>query len=94
MCDPSNPAYTNVSRHHVSYRDALEPKGPLKKEILEQIRNQYEKTDPWRWTREMEAEFAEDEDSYLSMSTITGCVNPDLEPLDDDFFLYTNPTPG
>ncbi len=94
MCDPSNPAYTNVSRHHVSYKDALEPNGPLKKAILEQIRNQYEKTDPWRWTREMEAEFAEDEDSYLSMSTITGCIDQNLEPLSDQFFLATSGTAG
>ncbi len=94
MCDPSIAAYTNVSRHHVSYRDALEPNGPLKKEILDQIRQQYEKTDPWRWTREMEAEFAEDEDSYLSMSTITGCVDPNLEPITDDFFLIPATTPG
>ncbi len=94
MCDPSNPAYPNVSRHHVSYKDALEPNGPLKKAILEQIRNQYEKTDPWRWTREMEAEFAEDEDSYLSMSTITGCIDQNLEPLSDQFFLATSSTAG
>ncbi len=94
MCDTSNPAYANVSRHHVSYKDALEPNGPLKKAILEQIRNQYEKTDPWRWTREMEAEFAEDEDSYLSMSTITGCIDQNLEPLSDQFFLATSSNAG
>ena len=79
-------AFGNVSRHHVTYRDALEPNGPLKHNILEQIKKQYQ-ADPWRWTREMEAEFAEDEDAWFSMSLITGCIDQDLEPIPDDVFL-------
>ena len=70
--------YGDVSRHHVSYLDALEPKGPLKLEILEKLRRQFS-SDPWRWRREMEAEFADDQDSWLSMALITRCVDPKLE---------------
>ncbi len=70
--------YGDVSRHHVSYLDALEPKGPLKLEILEKLKRQFS-SDPWRWRREMEAEFADDQDSWLSMALITRCVDPKLE---------------
>jgi hypothetical protein len=70
--------YGDVSRHHVSYLDALEPKGPLKLEILETLKRQFA-PDPWRWRREMEAEFADDQDSWLSMALITRCVDPKLE---------------
>jgi len=60
------------------YLDALEPNGPLKLEILEKLRRQFA-TDPWRWRREMEAEFADDEDSWFSMALITRCVDQNLE---------------
>jgi hypothetical protein len=70
--------YGDFSRHHVSYLDALEPKGPLKLEILEKLKRQFS-SDPWRWRREMEAEFADDQDSWLSMALITRCVDPKLE---------------
>lgn len=70
--------YSDFSRSHVSWRDAVEPNGPLKKEILEKLRKQMS-TDPWRWTREMEAEFAEDEDAWLSMSLIKGCIDQDID---------------
>ncbi len=70
--------FFDFSRHHVSYLDALEPNGPLKLEILEKLRRQFA-SDPWRWRREMEAEFADDEDSWFSMSLITRCVDQNLE---------------
>src|SRR3989442_8539473 len=72
--------FGDVSRHHVSYLDALEPNGPLKPEILEKLRRQFS-SDPWRWRREMEAEFADDEDSWFSMALITRCVDQNLEYL-------------
>ncbi|HZY94027.1 MAG TPA: terminase family protein [Candidatus Bathyarchaeia archaeon] len=75
--------YGDFSRHHVSYVDALEPKGPLKLDTLEKLRRQCAE-DPWRWRREMEAEFAEDEEAWLSMSLITSCVDPDLEYLSEE----------
>ena len=46
-----------------TWQDALEPNGPLKKQILEKIRRQLQ-ADPWRWQREMEAEFAEEEEKW------------------------------
>ncbi len=70
--------FFDFSRHHVSYLDALEPNGPLKLEILEKLRRQFA-TDPWRWRREMEAGFADDEDSWFSMALITRCVDQNLE---------------
>ena len=77
MCtDDAN--FGDVSRHHVSYLDALEPNGPLKPEILEKLRRQFA-PDPWRWRREMEAEFADDQDAWLGMALITRCVDAKLE---------------
>lgn len=70
--------FDDFKRIHITWREALEPNGPLKKTILEKIRRQLE-TDPWRWRREMEAEWAEDEDSWLPTSLITECTDPALE---------------
>jgi hypothetical protein len=61
---------------------ALEPNGPLKKVILEKIQRQLA-ADPWRWKREMEAEWAEDEDVWLSQKLITSCIDPNLEYYDE-----------
>jgi len=70
--------FDDFKRIHITWREALEPDGPLKKVILAKIRRQFE-TDPWRWRREMEAEWAEDEDSWLPTSLITDCTDPILE---------------
>ncbi len=78
--------YGDFSRHHVSYQDALEPNGPLKHEILQKLKRQLA-GDPWRWTREMEAEFAEDEDAWLSMELIRKCVEETLDYIPDSAFL-------
>lgn len=72
------PEYSDFSRYHVSWREAVEPDGPLKKNILARIRRQLE-SNPWRWTREMEAEFAEDENSFFPLSLVTSCVDGELE---------------
>src|SRR5438876_10297801 len=40
--------FGDFSRHHVSYKDALKPNGPIETEFLETIRRQY-KTDQGRW---------------------------------------------
>ena len=74
--------YGDFSRHHVSFHDALEPKGPLKKGILEKLERQM-REDPWRWQREMEAEFSEDEEAWFSHGLITSCVDDDLEYVED-----------
>ncbi len=70
--------YADFSRHKVSWREAVEPNGPLKASILEKIRKQLE-TNPWRWTREMEAEFAEDEETFFPLALITQCIDGDLD---------------
>src|SRR6266702_2516487 len=72
------PEYSDFTRSHVSWRDAVEPNGPLKKNILDRVRRQLE-SNPWRWTREMEAEFAEDENSFFPLSLVTSCVDGELE---------------
>ena len=75
--------FADFSRHHVSYRDALKPNGPIDPEFLEKIRRQYQ-TDPGRWKREMEADFAEDEDAYLPLELIESCVTEGPETFTKD----------
>ncbi len=77
MCT-DNENFSDISRHHVTYLDAVEPNGPLKPEILEKLKQQLS-VDPWRWRREMEAEFADDEDAWLPMGLITKCIDQNLE---------------
>ncbi len=86
MCKDREGPFANVSRHHVSYRDAVEPNGPIRREVLEQVRAQYG-ADQFRWIREMEAEFAEDDEVYLSMSLIQSCIDPHLVPWSDEDIL-------
>jgi len=81
--------FFDFSRHRVSYLDVLEPNGPLKLEILEKLRRQFA-TDPWRWRREMEAEFADDEDSWFSMALITRCVDQNLEYIREGTILTSS----
>jgi len=70
--------YEDFAKHHVTWQQALEPNGPLKKKILDKIRKQFAE-DPWRWQREMEAEWAEDETTWLPQSLITRCIDGNLE---------------
>ncbi|MDH5754076.1 MAG: hypothetical protein OEY95_02555 [Candidatus Bathyarchaeota archaeon] len=51
----------------------MEPNGPLDEGTLEKIRRQFG-DGPWRWKREMEAEWAEDETVWLPQSLITKCI--------------------
>ena len=75
--------FVDFSRHHVSYKDALKPNGPIDPEFLEKIRRQYQ-TDPGRWKREMEADFADDEDAYLPLELIESCVTEGPETFTKD----------
>jgi phage FluMu gp28-like protein len=83
MCNHKN--YTDYARHHVAWQQAQEPSGPLKKSMLNKIRTQFGE-DPSRWRREMEAEWAEDEDVWLPQSLIVNCIGTaktcgeDLQP--------------
>jgi len=90
MCT-NNEFYTEFSRHHVSYKNALEPNGPLKEKMVESLRIQM-KEDPWRWQREMEAEFAEDEEAFFPLSLITRCVSYEIRTYDESIAL-TGPIP-
>jgi len=70
--------YADFARSHVTWEQAVEPHGPLKHSVLEKIRKQFAE-DPWRWKREMEAEWAEDETTWLPQSLITKCIDGKLE---------------
>jgi phage FluMu gp28-like protein len=65
--------YAVFARIHVGCEDATAPKGPLKLEIVDTIRQQF-LDDPQRWRREMEAEWAEDQDTWLPQSLIVSCI--------------------
>ncbi len=96
MCN--HKGFGDFVRHHFSYEAALEPDGPLNAQMIERIRRQFG-DDPARWRREMEAEWAEDEDVWLPQSLIVSCVGTiktcgeDLEEYDvekrysGEFFL-------
>jgi phage FluMu gp28-like protein len=71
MCNHKD--YEEYARHHFSYEKALAPNGPLSPNMIEKIRRQFG-DDPARWRREMEAEWAEDEDVWLPQSLIVACV--------------------
>ncbi len=81
MCT-NDEEYGDFSRHHVSFHDALEPKGPLRKETVEKLKQQT-REDPSRWDREMLAEFSSDEEAWLSYRLIESCVDPALEYVPD-----------
>jgi hypothetical protein len=68
-----NEEFADFVRSHVTWRQSLEPDGPLDKETLDKIRKQFGE-DPWRWKREMEAEWAEDESAWLPQALITKCI--------------------
>jgi len=73
--------YADFKRSHVTWRDAVEPEGPLKKATLEKIQRQFQ-GDPWRWKREMEAEWAENESVWLPQALITSCIDHTLYYID------------
>jgi phage FluMu gp28-like protein len=69
--------YTDFAKSNITWKDAMEPNGPLKQQILEKIQKQLA-ADPWRWQREMEAQWAEDESCYFPQELITKCISGDL----------------
>lgn len=74
----NDPTYADFAKSHVTYQQALEPNGPLKQQILSRIKKQLE-GDPCRWKREMEADWAENENSWLNQALITQCIDHTLE---------------
>ena len=79
----NRPQYKHFAKSHVTWQQALEPNGPLTKRKVEQLKEEYA-DDPWRWKREMEAEWAEDEAVWLPLSLITKCQDTSLELWDSE----------
>ncbi|MFQ6074349.1 MAG: terminase large subunit domain-containing protein, partial [Candidatus Bathyarchaeia archaeon] len=65
-------------RYLRTWKDILYPKGPLKRRQIKIMRQQYA-GNPWRWKREMECAFVDDETAFLPSSLIIKCQNEDLE---------------
>ena len=84
MCNDKN--YADFCRLHFSWEKAIEPDGPLKPVAVERIRRQFG-DDPGRWRREMEAEWAEDEDVWLAQSLIVSCIGT-LKSCGEDLQLF------
>jgi phage FluMu gp28-like protein len=58
---------------HVTYEQALFPNGPLKPNIIGQIKTQMG-DDFSRWQREMMADWVEDDNVWLNQSLIASCI--------------------
>jgi phage FluMu gp28-like protein len=65
--------FADYKTSHVTVEQATEPNGPLKPAIIQKIKTQMG-DDPIRWRREMEAEWAEDQDVWLTQSLIASCI--------------------
>jgi len=65
-------------RYLQTWKDVLKPNGPLDPTQVEIMREQYA-GDPWRWKREMECAFVDDETAFLPSSLIIKCQNEELE---------------
>jgi len=79
----NRPQYSHFAKSHVTWEQALEPNGPLKKRKVEQLKEEYA-DDPFRWQREMMAEWAEDEAVWLPLSLITKCQDASLDLWDSE----------
>ncbi len=94
--------FSHFKTSHVTYEKALSPNGPLKPNIIRQIKTQMG-DDQSRWQREMEAEWVEDDNVWISQSLIAACIGTvkscgeELELLDPedtqegDFFAGLDP---
>jgi phage FluMu gp28-like protein len=65
--------FSHFKTSHVTCEQALSPNGPLKPNIIAQIKTQMGE-DPSRWQREMQAEWAEEENVWLPQSLIASCI--------------------
>jgi len=65
-------------RYFLTWQDVQKPKGPLDPYQVEIMREQYA-GDPWRWKREMESSFVDDETAFLPSSLIIKCQNDQLD---------------
>ena len=100
MCNHKD--FSDFARSHVRWSDAMAPNGPWYPAMVEKVKRQFG-DDPQRWRREMEAEWAEDEDVWLSQSLIVSCIGTvkncgeDLQPFnpeaeaEGEFYLGLDP---
>jgi hypothetical protein len=65
--------FSEYKTSHVTIQQALSPNGPLLPKTIQSIKTQMG-DDPTRWRREMEAEWAEDDDIWLNQSLIASCI--------------------
>lgn len=65
-------------RYLRTWSQVLHPKGPLNRKQVDIMREQYA-GQPWRWKREMECAFVDDETAFLPSSLIIKCQNEDLD---------------
>jgi len=65
--------FSSFKTSHVTYEQALWPNGPLKPNIIGQIKTQMG-DDFSRWQREMMAEWVEDDNVWLNQSLIASCI--------------------
>ena len=65
--------FSDFQTSHVTAEKALYPNGPLKPGIIEKIKTQMG-DDLSRWRREMEAEWVEDDNVWLTQSLIAACI--------------------
>jgi len=75
---PKNADSPGKSKYFLTWRDVLKPKGPLDPYQVEVMKEQYA-GDPWRWKREMESAFVDDETAFLPSSLIIKCQNDQLD---------------
>jgi phage FluMu gp28-like protein len=65
-------------RYLRTWENVLKPNGPLDPKQVETMREQYA-GETWRWKREMECSFVDDETAFLPSSLIIKCQNEELE---------------
>jgi phage FluMu gp28-like protein len=65
--------FRDFKTSHVTVDKALQPNGPLKPNTIQKIKTQMG-DDLSRWRREMEAEWVEDDNVWLTQSLIASCV--------------------
>jgi hypothetical protein len=78
---PTNAQTPGPPAYFLTYEDVQKPKGPLEPSQVEAMKEQYT-GDSWRWKREMESSFVDDEISFLPSSLIIKCQNEDLNFLE------------
>jgi len=76
-------------RYLKTWSDILKPSGPIDLGQVELMREQYA-GEPWRWKREMECAFVDDETAFLPSSLIIKCQNEMLEFADFEDNLTGN----